>query len=328
MGFLTGLFGSNKPETSKNQSALTSEEIRQLTAATPDERDLLASLKSKLPGADQGVVDEMTALHGRGEDLSNVDQAYMQRAYQPGYERLMQDYSLMDQGVLENMNKRGIGGNPNSNSEPEDYARMLTGRDTKEKLSQNMLQAQNQAVNQKLNQYNARLGETEQANKRLGQIFDPYANSTIVPEATRQGTRASLEASRAGVGSQQYGAQLGYKTAQSNQQAGLVGAMAGMAGQAIASDVNVKKDFAPGPTSEEALDDVESIPVSRWRYQGEPSDSQPHTGGMAQDMPEDISPDGKSVDVVSYLGTLNQAVKGLKHKMQGFEQLLTQGGAQ
>ena len=324
MGFLSGLFGGGTPEPPK--SNLTPEDMTRITAATPQELELLASLKGKLSGADQNVVDEMLALKGRGEDLSNVDQAYMNRAYQPGYERLMQDYNLMDQSVLENMNKRGIGGNPNSNSEPEDYARMLTGRDTKEKLSQNMLQAQNQAVNQKLNQYNARLGETNQANTRLGQVFDPYYNATVVPEATRQGTRASLEATKAGVGAQNYGAQLGYKTAQTNQQLGLVGAGMGMAGMAM-SDVNVKKDFTPGPSPDEALGDIEDIPVSRWRYQMEPEGSQPHTGGMAQDMPSDISPDGKSVDVVSYLGTLNQAVKGLSHKMKGFEQLLQQGGA-
>ena len=325
MAFLKGLFGGDAGRT---PSTLTTEQINSMTAATPAEQELLASLKSKLPGAEQAVTDEMLALHGRGEDLSNVDQEYMARAYQPGYERLMQDYHSMDQGVMENMNKRGIGGNPNGSSEPEDYARMLTGRDTKEKLSQNMLQAQNQAVSQKLGQYNARLAETSQANTRRGQIFDPYNAATVVSESTRQGNRGSLLATKAGVDSQQYGAQLGYSSKQSEQQLGLVGSGMSMAGSAamMMSDVNVKKDFTPGPSPDEALQDVEDIPVSRWRYQGEPSDSQQHTGGMAQDMPEEISPDGKSVDVVSYLGTLNQAVKGLSNKMKGFEQLMAQGG--
>jgi len=48
---------------------------------------------------------------------------------------------------------------------------------------------------------------------------------------------------------------------------------------------------------------------------------------MAQDMPENISPDGKSVDVISYLGTMNQAIKALSNKIGGFEQLINQGGA-
>jgi hypothetical protein len=323
MAFLKNLFKSK----GTSPSTLTTEQVNAMTAATPAEVDLLGSLKSKLPGVDQNVDTEMAALRARGEDLSNVDQDYMERAYQPGYERLMQDYNLMDQGVLENMNKRGIGGNPNSNSEPEDYARMLVGRDTKEKLSQNMLQAQNQAVAQKLGHYNARLAEQNQANTRRGQVFDPYYNATVVPEATRQGNRASLEATRAGVASTQYGAELGYNSKQTEQQLGLVGAVAGMAGSSMAmSDVNVKKDFTPGPSPDEALDELEDIPVSRWRYQGESNDSQQHTGGMAQDMPQEISPDGKSVDVVSYLGMLNQAVKGISGKMKGFEQLLAQGG--
>jgi len=320
--------GGNAPAATGDKANVTQADIDKITAATPEEQALIKTLGGQMSPVDQGVTDATTQLGQRGEDLNNVDQAYMNRAYQPGFERLMQDYKNMDQGILENMNRRGISGGPGSNSEPEDYARMLNSRDTKEKLNQNMLLAQNQAVQQKLGQYNARLAETNQANTRRGQVFDPYMSLTSTSAADKLGAKTSLAATKAGVGAQNLQTQTGYKTSQNQLQGSIIGSVLGTTGSAMmSSDENVKKDFQPGPSPDEALNDVENIPVSRWRYQMESDDSPEHTGGMAQDMPENISPDGKSVDVISYLGTMNQAIKALSNKIGGFEQLINQGGA-
>jgi hypothetical protein len=335
-----GLFGSTKviippnPTLSMGDVSQAGEAARALTAQTPEERALLAQLAAGLEGVDLGVLDEMAALRARGESLADVDEAYMRRAYQPAYERLMNDYQLMDRQLMEDLNARGIAAIPGGMSEQEAYQRMLLARDTKEALARNILEAQNQAVQQKLAQYNARLAEMNQANVRRGQVFDPYYEATVVPEAERMQTRV-------GAASNIYNARLGHQAQmhQINTQRKMagqqnimnaIGAGTGLLGSlaiagAIASDQNVKKDFSPPNTPEQDLEELTSIPVARWRYQFESEAEPMHTGGMAQDMPPDISPDGRSVDVVSYLGKTTQAIKALAKKVNGFEQLLMGG---
>lgn len=339
MAFLGGLFGGKKPggytpgmSETELQAAQTA--ARQLTAQTPEDKALLESLGQQLPGVDQNVDTEMAALQARGEDLSNVDANYMERAYRPAFERLMNDYQLADRGIMEDLNARGIAAIPGGQSEQEAYQRMLLGRDTKESMGRAVLEAQNQAVQQKMGQYNARLAETTQANTRRDQVFNPYYQATVVPESERQ-------ANRVGAASDIYNAKLGYaanvhqtntnrKIAGSQQATDAGAAGAGVAAAAIGamfmgSDKNIKKDFTPANPPEQDLDELNSIPVSRWRYQIEGDQAPMHTGGMAQDMPPDLSPDGKSVDVISYLGKTTQAIQALTKKVNAFEALLGQG---
>ncbi len=165
---------------------------------TPEERAFLAEQSQRGAAADANVDREMQALHARGEDLNNVDEAYMTRAYAPAYERLMEDYSNMDRGILEDMNRRGIisqgssadNGTGVAGSEPEAYQRTLLARDTKRELGRNMLEAQNQAVQQKLAQYQGRLAETQQANERFGQNQDPVIKANIAGADTKLGARS------------------------------------------------------------------------------------------------------------------------------------------
>lgn len=325
MGFLSGLFGgSSKPPQLRN------EDIEQAygmaakqTAATPEEQELLQMFHDQIPGADANVESEMQALRERGDDLSNVDTAYMERAYQPAYERLMKDFGRTDQSILENMNERGIAAIPGGSSEQEAYQRSLNAYDTKQALGQNMLEAQNQAVSQKLAQYNARLAETNQANTRRSQVVDPYYNAKVVPESERQQNKVNAA-------SNIYNARLGQQSTnfQVNRQnqMDLLGAGMGAGSMALmASDENVKTDFQPAKSPEEDLADMNSIPVSQWHYKGESPDAPLHTGGMAQDMPGDVS-DGQSVDVPTYLGKATNAIQALTKKVNAFEQLLM-GGA-
>jgi hypothetical protein len=170
---------------------------RAVTDMNPEERQFLGELSQKGEAADAGVVSEMDALRARGEDLSNVDEAYMERAYKPAYERLMESYQNMDQDIIENMNSRGIAatgssadnGSGQAGSEPEAYQRMLLARDTKNQLSRNMLEAQNQAVQQKLAQYQGRLAETEQANTRFGQVQAPVIGANVTSATDRLNAR-------------------------------------------------------------------------------------------------------------------------------------------
>jgi hypothetical protein len=315
--------------------ASAGEAARALTAQTPEERALLAQLAAGLEGVDQGVLDEMAALRARGESLADVDEAYMRRAYQPAYERLMNDYQLLDRKLMEDLNARGIAAIPGGMSEQEAYQRMLLARDTKEALGRNILEAQNQAVQQKLAQYNARLAEMNQANVRRGQVFDPYYEATVVPEAARMQTRTNAAANiynaRLGHQAQMHQINTERKIAGQQQLMNLLGIGAGLAGTGMMagalglSDVNLKKDFSPPNTPEQDLEELTSIPVARWRYQFESEAEPMHTGGMAQDMPPDVSPDGRSIDVVSYLGKTTQAIKALAKKVNAFEQLLMGG---
>lgn len=186
-------------------------QARKLSDMTPEERAFMQELAPKGAQADARVTDEMDRLRARGDDLANVDQEYMNRAYQPAYERLMQDYELMDRNVIEDMTKRGIvsqgtsadNGTGVAGSEPEAYQRMLLGRDTKQQLGRNMLEAQNQAVQQKLAQYQGRLAETGQANERFGQVQAPVIGANVAGATDRLNART-------GAGTTTTGQKLGY----------------------------------------------------------------------------------------------------------------------
>lgn len=344
MGFLSNLFkfgggGGSAPAPDpgavQRQQADAEAFGERVTARTPEELALLGQLSDQYAGADQNVMNEMEALRARGEDLDNVDAAYMERAYQPGFERLMESYRDMDQGIMEDLNARGVASVPGGFSEQEAYQRMLLSRDTKNQLGRNMLEAQNQAVNQKLGIYNARLAEMNQGNERRGQIFDPLYGANVVGAGERQANKIDANATRLGYSSNAnanatkvHEINTGRKIAGQQQLTNMIGGGLGMMGAAmIMSDVNMKKDFQPANNPEQDLEDINSIPVERWRYQMEGDQEPSHTGGMAQDMPPDISPDGKSVDVVSYLGKATQAVQALTKRVNAFEQLLTGGRA-
>jgi len=310
---------------------------RNLTDPSAQEQGIVDSLGQRADTADANVDSEMQALHGRGEDLANVNQDYMHRAYQPAYERLMQDYGNMDQNIKEDMNRRGIGAQGSSadngtgyaGSEPEMYQRMLLSRDTKAQLGRNMLEAQNQAVQQKLAQYQGRTAETNQANTRWGQTMQPYLSANVTSADNRLAARTSAATGMAGT---RFGYAEGMHGINSQRQmagqdrmdamigAGIAGAGAGL--QAM-SDQNVKTDIHDAESPDQSLQDLDRLQVKKWKYKmggGE------HTGAMAQDMPADVSPDGKSVDVVSYLGKLTQAVQALSSRVSRYEQMSAQGG--
>ena len=335
-----GLFGGDKitvagPQPlSGAQFDETEAQAMKLTAATPQELELLRKLGISADQADQGMLDEIRKLGERGDDLANVDEAYMDRAYQPAFERLMRDYRDMDQGVIENMNARGIAAVPGGASEPEAYQRSLLARDTKDTLARTRLEAQNQAVQQKLGQYQARLGETQTAATRYGQTATPYQTLVATPESERMQARTGAAANI-------YNAKLGYagqtnainaqtRMAQNQNAMNMIGAGMGVAGSALgafASDPALKKDRMPGPSPEEDLADVSDTPIDRWRYRWEDDDAPMHQGAMADEAPPDTQVPG-GIDIASYMGKLTNSIKALNNKVGAFERLMaTQGGA-
>lgn len=340
-----GLFGGTKistkatPRLTQQQVQESEQQARAITAATPEELAMLAKLGVSADQADAGMLEQIRALGERGEDLSNVDQGYMERAYQPAFERMMLDYGKMDQGIIENMNKRGIASVPGGESEPENYQRRLLARDTKESLGRTMLDAQNQAVQQKLSQYNARLAEPNLATTRYGQTMGTLQNARIVPESermqTRAGTAGNIYNAKMGLAANQLQSQTAQKLQQNQNSMNMIGGGLGVASSLIGSlgplaaigmvsKPEMKKNIGPGPDPEKDLAEISDIPVDRWQYRWEDEGAPMHEGAMADQVPEDMqAPAG--IDVPSYLGKLTNAVKVLNQKMSAYERLL-QGG--
>lgn len=315
---------------------------KNVSQMTPEERAFMAELAPKGEAADARVVEEMDRLRARGDDLANVDEAYMNRAFRPAFERLMESYQLADRQILDDLNRRGISSQGSSadngsgavESTPESHARALLARDTKNQISRTMLEAQNQAVQQKLAQYQGRLAETNQANTRFGQVQAPVIGANVASADNRLATRASTAAdvakTKLGYQSNMHQTNTQRKMAGQDQMLGGIGMglsftgdLAQAAGSAMASDVNAKTDIKEPQTPDESLSDIEDLAVQQWKYKGGGGD---HVGAMAQDMPGDMS-DGTSVDVPTYLGKLTQSVQALSEKLGRFEKMLNvQGG--
>lgn len=306
-------------------------EAAAMVKATPAEVELLKKLGISADQADQGMLDALRGLTARGEDLANVNEDYMNMAYKPAYDRLMNDYTVMDRGILEDMNRRGVSGGPGAASEPEAYQRMLLARDTKQKLSDNILSAQAQAVNQKLQQYQARTAEPQMAAVRYGQTMTPLQEKTIVPESERQankvGAAGNIYNARLGYASNMANIQGAQKMQQNQNYMNLIGSGMGVAGAGIGlmSDPALKKDREPGPAPEQDLAELSDTPVDRWKYRWEDSSTPMHEGAMADEAPADTQVPG-GIDIPSYLGKLTNAVKALNTKMSAYERL-QMGGA-
>jgi hypothetical protein len=327
MAFITNPFGGKTKKGPKAESFdYSAGQAEKLTAPTEREQALMDKLGISADQADQGMLDEIRALGERGDDLSRVDEDYMNRAYQPAFSRLMNDYSTMDRGILEDMNRRGVSSGPGAASEPEAYQRMLLQRSTQQTMANTMMEAQNQAVQQKLAQYNARLAEPTVAANRYGQTMTPYQNATIVPESERMATKAgvgtSIYGARLGQGSAGYAANTQKNIAQGQNMMNLIGS--GIGAAAMLSDPAAKKNITAGPDPEEDLQEMTETPINRWQYRNEPDAGPMHEGAMANEAPEDTQVPG-GIDIPSYLGKLTNSVKALNKKIGAYE-LLLQGG--
>ena len=128
-------------------------------------------------------------------------------------------------------------------------------------------------------------------------------------------TAAGMEASRNKQNSQIYA---------SNQAStlGTIGTVVGMAAMMM-SDRNSKTNIKDAST-EQALKDIESIELKNWDYKpgmgmGRPEKG--HIGGMAQDMPDSMTSDDKTmVDVGDSVMTAIGAIQQLSKKVDKLEQ--------
>lgn len=301
------------------------------TQQSPEELSLLGNIAGDYDAANQGVKDQSAALGQRGDDLNVLDEDAFNRSFQPALSRLKHDYDLQDRNIMEDMNRRGIVSQGSSNpdapvaagSEPEMYQRSLLARDSKEQMTNATLSAQQAAMNQKLQQYQARTTETDQANKRFDSVSAPLYNSTLTDANERMGAKTNLASNtfnaRLGNQTQQNQINSNRKLQTQQMQMGIAGAGLGALGMAIGSDENAKYDIENLTDEEhsEILDRFHDIKVSRWKYKDDP-DGQEHIGGMVQDMPEEVvTQDKKHYSLPSYLGMLTSAVQQLDKRTRG-----------
>lgn len=175
----------------------------------------------------------------------------------------------------------------------------------------------------------------------------PAANATAVQTGIAAGNGA-VGASNASLNATNSGAALmgqGFDTAiKGNQAAGNLygqassapgadlGGLGGLAQGAAAlwtafSDENMKSDIKD-ESGEQALKEIESTPVKKWRYdpaKGGPDDGgRQHTGPMAQmvnaTMGEKAAPGGKVIDLVTMNGKLMAGMQQLSKKVSRIEQ--------
>jgi hypothetical protein len=92
---------------------------------------------------------------------------------------------------------------------------------------------------------------------------------------------------------------------------------AGDTSWAVISDRNVKKNLQP-VDSQEVLERLAALPVSRWNYQWESDNEVPHLGPMAQDFKAAFYPgrDDKSITTQEADGVALAAIQGLNQKLE------------
>lgn len=141
------------------------------------------------------------------------------------------------------------------------------------------------------------------------------------PGIVSQGYQGAL-AGFSGMGStlnQQYSTQMqGYEAqlkADAASSAGFGEALGGVFGLMLKSDRNVKEDINPLPDGK-ALDAVEAMPVSDWKYKKGVEDEGRHVGVMAQDFAAKTGlGDGRNIAAIDAIGITMGAVKDLNKKV-------------
>lgn len=226
--------------------------------------------------------------------------------------------------------------NQNTTATQDANLRLHAARTQDTALEGQTLQNTQAEQNQKLNwalpaeqaaqdYYQSRLADTNAAFQRRSQTFDPYLSNVVVPQTQRLGTKAGVATSNYQTSSALYGQMAGQLSnraiATQQQNAGLIGAGLGTVGTLISSEVF--KDNIADMTDDEyekALETFDNIRVKHWTYKEEIDPSKkPHTGVIVEDLPEHLKgPDGKTIDVINYLGELTAAVK----ELSGFRKLL------
>jgi hypothetical protein len=90
------------------------------------------------------------------------------------------------------------------------------------------------------------------------------------------------------------------------------------------SSARLKKHITPLDPDEysRALERVRDTPVTRWRYQWEPDDREPHIGPILELSPKEIKLDDTRLSLLDYSGLLHAGLKGLDRKVdRGFTSL-------
>ena len=316
----------------------------QLTPYAPGEEDYLRQVGGGLQGLNTKTNESIDQYANEANNLDTLNQDAFDRSYKPAFQQLMHDYKIADQGILDNMNDRGIissgssakeaDGSVNPNtvgfSSPETYARTNLAYDTKTLLNSASLEAQQQAMNQKLEQFKAKSTVPQ---LRMNNEENQQAK-VVTPQADRMQVKANTAgnymATKLGNQTQQNAINSQRKIAGQQQLMGAIGGGLGALGSlAMLCDENAKTniDEWTDDDHEDIINKLQAIKVSDWDYKPGRGDGGHHIGGMVQDMPDEVkTPDGKHVDVISYLGVLTAAVNTLARERgygRGFRALAT-----
>lgn len=306
----------------------------QRTTFRPLEQGIVADAQNyDTPEKRQAAADAAIADVNKG--FASTNEAAMRRlaaeGIDPGSSRAIA--AMGDRGVEQALGQAGAAYKARQGVELQGYARRMDAANLGRNLASNQAtsaQVAIQAGNSAVNNANSPVQQSQNATSTYGQGF----NTAIA-------------------GNNSSGSLYGQAASLSGQDSGLWGALGGVAGQfagsnagssliaSAFSDENLKTDIEP-VDEDEALEEVNSTPVSTWKYDPaaiakrgiSPEEAPPgeHTGPMAQQvnevMGEEAAPGGKKIDLVTMNGKTMAAVQALSKKVNQLAQMIGAGELQ
>jgi len=218
---------------------------------------------------------------------------------------LQREFEMGQQRLDEKLNRQGGPGAKNSTSGVLQQEAFDRNRIALQEAEQRDMLTTAEAL--ALNRQNSR--STEAA-----QIENPFASRARMLAPAESSVRSAREQDN-------FNRNLQYQSNLAGQQnmAGYISGGMGLLGMggaaAIMSDPEVKYDIEP-VSDAELLADILKMPVSRWKYKHDGSE---HIGAMADKMPRTVS-DGKTFDLVSYLGLITGGIREIARRQQELEE--------
>jgi len=148
--------GYIQPEELRQLGSMLNQNImQQVASGNPDLQE--AFNITEIQGAESlpNMRASVEELQGLGRQLGQFDQASFDQRFEPALRRINQQFDSRHQDIINNMNRRGI----RAGSTEEAYQNELLAREYGDTLTNAALQAQNQAEQQQVSEYNARQAE-------------------------------------------------------------------------------------------------------------------------------------------------------------------------
>lgn len=262
-----------------------------------------------------GYVDLDPTLAGNKREIERMQTERSLKALKgelPISKTLQREFQVGQQQLNEQINRQGGPGAKNSTAGVLKQEAFDRNRIALQEAEQRDMLTTAEAL--ALNRQNSRSVEATQAE-------NPFAAQARMLQPAQQSVAGAREQDNFTRGLQ-------YQSNQAGQQnmagyisggmglAGMMGGAALMNPALIMSDPEAKYDVEP--VSDAALlRSLRKMPVSKWKYKHDRSE---HIGAMADTMPEEVS-NGKSFDLVSYLGLLTGSIRELDRMVRGDDEL-------